>query len=265
MIIYDEDNATYHANTAIGSGDARAFLKSPQLFKDRQEGVVVTKESPAMRFGTLSHLAILEPERFKSVVVKPEGHDGRTTAGKAWVAANEGKQTMSEAEAAQLFHMQDRMPADIRAMLTSGKSEVTFRCGMPDLPVQCRADHWCEEANALYDLKTISDIEKIDHAIWDHGYHIQLAWYLAIIRAVTDEAHTAKLCFVETQAPYRWRCVTLSDDYLALGDMEVRRAVAGIQSRNQSGDWSDPAPTSIIAKPPGWATPSTTTGLIAKG
>lgn len=265
MIIYDEPNEVYHANAAIGSGDIRAFLKSTQLFKDREEGVVVVKESPAMRFGTLTHMAILEPQRFKdTVAVKPEGHDGRTKEGKAWMEANAGKTMMSEAEAAQLHYMVERAPALVRHFLGGAKTEVTYRNDISGLSVQCRADA-VAQSGTLLDLKTINDIDRIADAVWDHGYHIQQAWYQRIVGMEEGIYPPFKFLFVETQAPYRWRVVELDSDLVAMGIAATDKALAGIIRCRASGDWSDKSAIETTVSSPKWAAPQPSTGLTAKG
>ena len=253
-IIYDEPAATYHANTAIGSSDIRDYIRSPQLFRDRQDGVMPVQETPAMRLGTLTHLAMLEPGRFAAeTVAKPEGMSFATKDGKAWRDAHEGKQIITENESASIYLMQQRMPAEVRAMLTSGKSEVTVRTKLNGIDCQCRVDHWDRDGRMKYDLKTIGAIEKIDNTIFRLGYHIQDRWYSRVIKSETGEKEpTSRFIFAETAPPYRWRVVQLDLDYIYLADEKIDEALAGIAARTKSGVWSD-GELYILASPPAWA------------
>jgi hypothetical protein len=243
----------YHRNAAIGSGDIRDFIRSPQLYRDRQDGVIPDKDTPAMRLGTLTHMAFLEPERYaSSVVTKPEGMSFATKEGKAWRDAHEGKEIVTEMESANIHHMRNRMPDEVRTMLASGLSEVTVRNKLAGFDVQCRADHWDRPGNMVYDLKTISAIEKVEGQIYKMGYHIQAQWYRRVIEAETGKIPTMRLIFAETAPPYRWRVVQLDVDYQLLADQQIDDALEGIASRTKSGDWSDPEDLHLVASPPSW-------------
>lgn len=253
MIIYDEPMDQYHRSAAIGSGDIRDFIRSPQLYRDRQDGVIAEKDTPAMRLGTLTHMAFLEPARFaSSVVAKPEGMSFATKEGKAWRDAHEGSDIITEAEAANIHHMRERMPDEVRTMLASGKSEVAFRNKLAGLDVQCRADHIDIPGNMLYDLKTISAIEKVEGEIYKRGYHIQAQWYRRVIEAETGKAPTCRLVFVETAPPFRWRVVQLDIDFQMLADQQIDDALAGIAECEKSGKWGDREDLHLVASPPSW-------------
>lgn len=256
MIIYDEPAATYHANKALGSTDIRDYLRSPRLFKDRQEGLIMEKETPAQRFGTLVHMAVLEPERFAAeVVAKPEGMSFATKEGKAWRDAHEGAAIITEGESAALYVLKSRMPAEVARMLRqpSGRAEATFRTEIHGLPVQCRPDYWDVDGNVKYDFKTINAIEKVDRAIWQYGYHVQDRWYSRVMGAeLGRKPPMSRMVFAETSAPYRWRVVDLDVDAQMMADNDIDRAVLGIVERNRSGDWSDPEDLYYVASPPAW-------------
>lgn len=252
-IIYDEPMATYHANTAIGSGDIRDFIRCPQLYRDRLDGVIADKDTPAMRLGTLTHMAFLEPGRFaSSVIAKPEGMNFSTKEGKAWRDQQDGKDIITEIEAANIYHMRERMPDEVRTMLSSGKSEVTIRNALAGFAVQCRADHWDQPGNMLYDLKTISATEKVEAEVYKRGYHIQAQWYRRVIEAETGKLPACRLVFVETAAPYRWRVVTLDLDFQMLADQQIDEALAGIAACEKSGKWGDREELHLMASPPSW-------------
>lgn len=252
-IIYDEPMDEYHRNAAIGSGDIRDFIRCPQLYRDRQDGVIADKQTPAMRLGSLTHMAILESERYAaSVVAKPEGMSFATKEGKAWRDSNDGREIVTESEAANIHHMNERMPDEVRAMLTSGKSEVTFRLKLAGFNAQCRADHIDLPGNMLYDLKTISAIEKVEGQIYKMGYHIQAQWYRRIIEAETGKMPTCRLIFAETSPPYRWRVVQLDVDYQMLADQQIDEALAGIAECEKTGKWGDKEDLHLVASPPSW-------------
>ncbi len=255
MISYTETSAEYHASVAIGSGDIRAYDRCPRLFRDRREGVASVSETPAMAFGTLAHLCLLEPKRYDAeTILKPEGMNFSTREGKAWRDENAGKTIVSQKDATNLHHMRDRMPDEIRRALEGAKTEVTVRTDLDGLAVQCRVDAW---ASMLFDVKTIGAIEKLDQSIFKLGYHIQQRWYQRVIAAETGtKAPPFRFLFAESAAPYRWRVVELDLDYIHMGDVAIDAALSGIRARNKSGCWGDPADINVMASPPAWANDS---------
>jgi hypothetical protein len=256
VIIYDEPSAVYHASEAIGSSDIRDYLRSPRLFKDKRDGLVPDKATPALILGTLTHLAMLEPERFRqSIAVKPEGMSFATKDGKEWKAAHEGREILSQDDYCAIHMMMQRMPDECRRALSSGKSEVTVRSTIAGLSVQCRVDHWDEKSDVLYDLKTIDAIENVEREIHKRGYYIQQEWYRRVVAAERDgNAPGFVLIFCEKTWPFRWRIVELDADFVELGARAVADATHGINARIKSGDWSDPEDLHLIASPPSYLT-----------
>jgi hypothetical protein len=243
----------YHQSDAIGSGDIRAFLKSPQLFRDRMDWIC-ERDTPAMLFGTAAHLALLEPLRFyQDVVVRPDYVDFRTKYGKAWRDAHQGKVIVLTDGAEKLARMHQRMPAEVHDILSTGESEATFRCETSaGILAQCRCDKWDAATCAISDIKTIADMDKMERAVYTYGYHIQAQWYRWVVERVTGCGHTFRLVFAETNPPHRWRIVELDSEYRMLADSQIEIALAGIARRMRSGDWSDPADLREMVSPPNW-------------
>ena len=262
MISYDEGADAYHANPAIGSSDIRAFMRSPILFKKQRDGKW-PKETPAMLFGTASHMSMLEPERFqKTYVIKPAGTRANTIAGSAWHAKVDalGMKPIAADDAAALMEMHATMPPEIDAILKRSKAEVTFRTSIASgVEVQCRID--ALDGVQPYDLKTIKAIETIDGAIHRLGYHIQANWYERVMEAETGTAPAPlRFIFVENAPPYRWRLVDLDSDYRAIASKAVDDALAELAARMKSGAWVDRDDLHYLASPPDWMNDATFDG-----
>jgi hypothetical protein len=250
----------YHASAAIGSSDIRDFLRSPRLFKDKRDGLVPDDDTPAKLMGTLTHLAMLEPERFRqSIAIKPEGMSFATKDGKEWKEAHKGREIIKQDDYTAIHMMQQRMPAECRAALSSGRSEVTVRTMMAGLAVQCRVDHWDESADILYDLKSIDAIENVAREIYKRGYHIQAEWYRRVVATERRRGDTDMLrmpgfvlIFCEKAFPFRWRIVELDPDYVAIAEAAIGDALHGINARIVSGCWDDAESLYLTASPPHW-------------
>jgi len=255
VISFTESSAEYHASPAIGSSDIRDYLRSPALFHDKREGLVPDKETPALILGTLTHLAMLEPERFRqSIAIKPEGMSFASKEGKSWKEAHDGRQIITMEDYCTISMMAKRMPDEVQKALSSGKSEVTVRTMLNGLGVQCRTDHWNRPGRIVFDLKSIGAIEDIEREIYKRGYHIQAKFYTRVIKAETNEDNAFVLIFAEKSWPFRWRIVELDPDYQDIADKAIDDALHGIVARTKSGDWSDPESLHLIASPPAWMT-----------
>jgi exodeoxyribonuclease VIII len=250
----------YHANEAIGSGDVRAFLRSPRAYADSRAGIGKKEKSAALSLGTLAHLYFLEPDKFdNSVVVKPPGHDGRTKEGKAWMEAMAGKTVMTKEDEEILGFLTRRMPAEVIRILknTAVKAEVTYRAAIDGTECQCRADLVVIDGKPkVWDLKTCQDVDDAANSVWQYGYHIQAEWYKRVIHAETGHWPEFVFLFCETSSPYRWRIITLDDTLKVDADAKIDRALAGIAACRASGDWSDKSPLTQVVTAPKWATVS---------
>lgn len=254
MIIPDEPAAEYHANEATGSGDIRAFLRSPQLYLDQRAGIF-PRESSAMLFGVASHLALLQPDLFaKQCVRKPEDMSFATKDGKAWRDEHADQIIVPFEKWAALERMHERMPSEVRSILTRSDMEVTIRRDLDGLPAQCRFDLWSKDRSAAYDLKSIANIETAEKSIWKLRYDVQERWYTLLAEKETGKRPSFAFIFAETNPPHRWRIIELDVDYKMLADADIDRAFLGIVERMKSGDWSDPAGLHEMVGPPAWAT-----------
>jgi len=263
MISFTETIEDYHLNEAIGSGDVRAFLRSPRLYADNRAGIGRKEKSAALSLGTLAQLYFLEFDKFaQQVVVKPDGHDGRTKEGKAWTEANASKLVMSKDDEQILSFLTQRMPAEVSSILghSAAKAEVTYRTTIDGIECQCRSDlcipKFDGRCSVVYDLKTTKNVDDAAKSVWEYGYHIQDQWYRRVIHAETGHWPEFVFLFCESKAPYRWRIVTLDDSLKVDADAKIDRALAGIAACRKSGDWSDHSPLTQVVTAPKWATVS---------
>ena len=253
-IIYNMPAAEYHAHPSYSASDLLAFRESPQLLADRRAGIAPFKETKSMLLGTGAHLSMLEPERFASVaVVRPDIYGGgkkwnmNAHECQAWVAwqTQEGKVIFSADEMRTIELMQARMPAEIRELMRLPSECSAFR----DV-YRCRPDLLDLPGRAIYDLKTIRDIGKIERQSFALNYHLRAEFY----REVLDFGGSFTMLFVESQAPFRWRVVDLDAEYRMMAQDELERLLYSLKDRIALNDWSDPEPIEMTISPPTWAT-----------
>jgi exodeoxyribonuclease VIII len=248
VIIHNEPNHIYHANPAISSSNAKAVLKSPQLFLDERYGLVQRHESASMKLGTAIHCRFLEPDAFDDTyIVKPEGLDGRTKEGKAWATENADKVVLSADDMQTIRMLTKRLPSGIEDIFSNSLSEVVVRTSVEGLPVQCRFDSILH--NDVHDLKTTSDFDRFDDQAASLRYDFSAGWYDMVWNAETiTETLTWKWIVCETVAPWRWKIVRLPQHILdaaraeAIGAVRtIKSALAGIvPSECTELDWQPP-------------------------
>ena len=103
-------DAEYFELAYLSGSDLRAGYSCPDDAAWRR---ATPMKSDAMTIGTAVHMALLEPIRFtEEVVVRPDDIDGRTKAGKEWLAENAGRIVMAR-------EMHDRARAYAGAFTTA--------------------------------------------------------------------------------------------------------------------------------------------------
>jgi hypothetical protein len=140
-------------------------------------------DTPAMRWGRLVHLAILEPEKYGRTV--SIWNDGRR-AGKAWndfVTASGGTEWIATAEEnASLLSLSASVHSNREAhwLIASSEHELSvtwsgerYGCGKARLDMIDR-----EHGKWVADLKTTRRIDSFSRAFFSLRYDIQCGWYV---------------------------------------------------------------------------------------
>ena len=198
----------------------KAFSRSPLAFLDYKNGV--RKETAAMRFGTLVHRAILEPERYATTTEVWEGAR-RGAAYKDFVEAHPGMDILTSKEAIDIRILSDRVLNHTYA------GEMIAQCTRTELPfqiMQCDIPHrgiidglgkWF-----MLDLKTTMNVShwSLQRTIYDMKYYMQAAIYQRAAELMGIDAQTYFIVAVENSAPHHVQVVELEPHYIARGHME---------------------------------------------
>jgi hypothetical protein len=271
-MIEGETNGFYHSTGAVSASKIRDFIKSKYLFYRKH--IAKDVESPtteAMSFGSSCHEFILEPEKFKEThAFLPPGFDGRTKEGKELKAAMEasGKTILAQKDLDALVMLRTAVFANPTAalLLTNGKPEISWRINAGLFDMQSRTDWFVESANSeqvaalnksgveiksgqpiIVDLKTTAEIDawfrpNYGSAIFQYGYHLQLAIYLAVINKIRKEQGKEIVrCFlfvvVEKQAPHDCAVIALDERSFGLAQTQLKYYLAEIGKCYESRKW----------------------------
>lgn len=254
------DAATYHADrSAISSGMIEDFLQSRRLFEGRYITDTVPKKEPtdAMRLGTLIHMRLLEPEKYRElVVVTPEDAPDRRSRNwwSAFEAEHEGKEIVTNEGASRIESIARSVLSKRWARsLLNGAGQPEFDVFWTDaetgLPCKILVD-WFRPI-CCFDLKTTADASPaaFSRSAANLGYFRKKHHYLAGIQAFTDQETPLLHVAVCTAPPYAAGAYNLVDnswDGTSNGHAQWRRALEQIAECYATGDWSDPWEREVI-------------------
>lgn len=265
--VYSLPEAEYHARPELSSTGARKLLppSCPALFKhwrDNPEPANTTFE-----LGSAAHKLVLGagPE-----LVRIDADEWRTNAVKAEVAA------VREAGGIPLkpgpYDAVHEMAAALRAhpfagrlfSPETGRPEQTLIWQDPDTGVWCRALlDWLRfslpgSRLIVPDYKSCASAApaKVERVIVDYGYHIQLAWYLAGVRALNlggDDAEGV-LVMQEKTAPYLVTVAQPDLTSMRMAEIRVREALRLYAECVKDNHWPGYADDVVLTELPPWET-----------
>ncbi len=241
----------YHADlTAVGSGRLKVMLQSAAKFRWMCDNPKTAATSDAMKFGSLVHQAILEPNLFnKNYVVAPDFGDQRTKANREakieWMAGLSPSVTVCSEE--ELDHLKGMMDSLVRhddayALLKHGRSEISGYYRDPETGVKCRfrPDFLPDGLSALVDVKTTRDctLDAFSRAIWNFRYDFQIAMYCEGVKQITGRRpEDAIFIAIEKTPPYEIAVYVADDALLERGMSDYRKCLRRLAECLKSSDW----------------------------
>ena len=239
-------NEEYHAHPAISRSALSLIKKSPLHYRAYIDQPERPDPTPAMRFGTAVHTAVLEPHLFDEQYTLAPEFSRTTKAGKeAWAAAiDQGKELLirNEWDAIQGIVASISAHAAANQCLSApGINEATYMAKDPQtgLELKCRPDRltfsgWC------VDLKTTQDASTLEFArsIAKFDYHVQAAFYLHVVEAATGVRPKGFIFMtVEKTAPFAVHMLRLSEVSIQQGTREMIAHLRTLQSCIETSTW----------------------------
>lgn len=250
----DMPEETYHALPCCSASRLKTFEDCPARMRWE---VANPKTTDAMIVGRALHCAVLEPERFGTAFA---GIAQNTKAGKEAAAVFEaaGGTVISPAE----FVMVKGMAQSIRehghaseVMRHSTHRELTGIWKSEHGPLcKMRADLYSEQFGAILDVKTCQSVKRweFEKTIADLRYYRQMAMYRAGAKALGLHISDLVIVAVEKTPPYYVGCFRITPEYLALGDVELRKLLEFWAECEESGSWPGYPEDFIDVDPPKW-------------
>lgn len=203
-------------------------------------------ETEAMRIGSATHYAILEPEKFeKEVVCEPE-LNRRTKVGKeqaaAFKEANQGKLIIKKSEYDNVRAMQDAVrKSQPMALSTISQTELAIFAAIDGVPVKGKIDA-VAPGGVLLDLKTTEDASESGFAksVRKYRYDVQAGLYSALYSAyLGKKAGPFWFLCVEKKPPFATAMYKLDDEYIIHGIKTFYRWMDIYQRCAQNNHWPD--------------------------
>ena len=249
-VISGMSNEDYHASAGISNTMLSDLARSPAHFyalhmaPDRPE----RNATPSMMSGTLAHCAILEPAALRDrYAIRPDGLDGRTTAGKEWATANAGREIISAAQYATAQAQCTAVLAvdELGSILSAGEPELSAFWSDDDtgLPCRCRPDwtHYHGDGSVtLLDVKTTTDAspDEFSRMVAKYGYHRQ-AWHYSrgFERASGKRVRRFVFATVTNSYPFLAAAYVLDEETEAQACEEVTDLLSLYASCKKLGAW----------------------------
>lgn len=229
---------------------------NPGLFRAHLHGEVDARETAAIAFGTLAHLAVLEPDRLLSeIAVRPTKDDGtllraNSNAYREWAAEHEGMRIVSPVDLDVLTGILDacaRSPAlaQLRRLpeLFREKS-IVWRDDDIGLLLKARPDSLRSRPDCVVciDLKTTADAspDSFRQSCHRFGYFDRAAFYLDGLAAILGPYPRFAIVAVTKERPYQVAVYEPRATWIDEGRARNRALLREVARRIESDDWLAP-------------------------
>ena len=245
------------------SGLRKLFSESPAHFYAEWPGNPNREDQddkPHFVLGrAVHHLMLGEPFFAKLFAVQPDEYPDKVTGEmKKWTYGaafckkwrdqqwKDGKAILTTADVANIRGMAERLGANplVRHGALNGLIERSgfFKDKPTGLWVKIRPDAIPTDSGDYTDLKTTVSVRwnELCRAIFEFGYHQQLALIRTGARELGLPFNSASLIFVEKTSPWCERIVTVKDSDLDRGERANRAALDAMARCIKSGHWPGP-------------------------
>ena len=226
------DDEAYYGDWEYTTNSQLGYVKrSPANYWKMRNGGKI--DGAALRFGSLVHTMILEPEKVANNFVvfnpdeRPESDKGMTSKiNKAWkiqqdLDCKESRKTlMTMAQSELALDIQERLYAcpEVMEILNNCETEVPKLWTDLNTMSKCKgkADIVMNDGLTLVDIKTTGkDVKDFERSAYNFDYHRQAAFYM-------DGFGAKEFVFVviESNAPHQIGIFTCSEEFIEKGRQE---------------------------------------------
>ena len=200
------------------------------------------EETPAMRFGSIVHRAMLEPDTYKKGFhVKPEKLRFTTKEGMAWQSEHQDRAIITQTES-------DAIDAMVSAVHCHPFAKKLLAGCTPEQSIfvednqgtlrKSRLDA-LTKGNVIPDLKTAESaaLDQFERNVSRYRYHVQAAYYIDNCNLAGIEKENFFFIVVEKTPPYLVRCLLMNSDVIEYGRNLYQRDIQVYRNCLESGQW----------------------------
>lgn len=241
-------NEAYHSSPGISkSGLWTIYKQTPAHFKFPPPPTEnTTTKQAAYDFGTASHIAILEPERFEASVMRgPDDRRGNKWKDATAEAEHFNRTLLVAEDYDQVLAIRDAVHANARinAILTGGKPEIEASGFWTDpqtgVLTRCRPDFYRPDLRIMVDLKSTQSARPEDFArsVINFGYHAQEAHYSDGYRELGREIDGFLFLAWEKESPYAFGLYELPPSIVDEGRAIIRQSIETYADCVRANHW----------------------------
>lgn len=264
----------YHADkTAVNSSSLKYASKSEFAFAHSFWGPP-KEPTDAMKFGTLVHMAILEPLKFKNCYVVEPYFEGPTQDGKMSPNSKIAKQKRADWRAelppgsvVVTEEEQDKIFSMIDSVLSHPTASVLLMDGKPEL-----IGYWKDRATGInlrmmadfmaFNLGTLADLKTCQDSEWEAfrktgveglQYFMQMAMYVDGTENITGKKVENKAWIaVENKYPFETRVHEVDDKYDYAGHFQYRENLKKIRNAIDKNNFPQGQLEAVKGEPTPW-------------
>ncbi len=240
----------YHAKSKdfLSAHALNEFRRCPLLYRKKELGLVPERDTTAYLIGRAAHALILEGrERYQREFavggpINPrtgQPFGSQTKAFAEW-AEKQNKPVLSDSQAALVEQMAAAAGSHVfaRELLADGVAEGVVRGEYAGHRCQARID-WINrvEDRGIVDLKTADELDTFEMAMRAFGYLHQVAFYRALVAAVSGHVLPVHIVAVEKREPFRCGVWQVASEVLDQAQGENEEAAADLRRCRETGDW----------------------------
>ena len=239
-----DSNIEYHANPAVSRSMLHIMGKSPAHYKWAHDNV--TSPTEALKFGTMFHTLVLEPEAFDAKYIIAPQVDKRTKEGKEiYQALSESKkEIVQQSEYESACTMRDNILENKYAKaLLQGTKEMSFYWTdeLTGIDCKCRPDCMTSigDMNVIVDLKSCNNAESsafMKDAL-SYGYDLQAAQYKTGVELVEQKPYKFVFIVVEKSPPYAINILEADSIFIRKGYDDFRTYLGMLKYCIDTGNW----------------------------
>jgi len=200
------------------------------------------EQTDAMRFGTILHRALLEPDTYTGFFhTRPKDFNFTTKDGKAWKEAHQDLPILGDSEAEKIARMVSAVHTHpfAKRLLAGCQSEQSIFVEDHNGTLRKSRLDALTKGNVIPDIKTCESAATADfeRSVAKYRLYVQAAYYISNCRLAGIEKDAFFFICVEKTPPYAVRCLKLQDEVLEAGRLEFERDLQVYRNCMESGIW----------------------------